>query len=142
MKHLFTLKSLLLTLVMLCGLNAWGATTLFHETFGDNPNRARVWNDSYSVKSGIEAVYSSVTGYTITNAKQSKNTVGAVQSGLVQTTSNKDASIVIGPLNAAACSEMVLTYKWKAGSIKGNYSTSASYATSADGEYVALTGGG
>ncbi|MDD7406222.1 MAG: hypothetical protein PUG32_10165, partial [Bacteroidales bacterium] len=24
MKHLFTLKSLLLTLVMLCGLNAWG----------------------------------------------------------------------------------------------------------------------
>ena len=26
MKHLFTLKSLLLTLVMLCGLNAWGAT--------------------------------------------------------------------------------------------------------------------
>lgn len=26
MKHLFTLKSLLLTLVMLCGLNAWGET--------------------------------------------------------------------------------------------------------------------
>ena len=141
MKHLFTLKSLLLTLVMLCGLNAWGATTLFHETFGDNSSSARDWNDSYSVKSGIGAVYSSV-GYTITNAKQSKNTVGAVKSGLTQTTSNKDASIVIGPLNAAACSEMVLTYKWKAGSIKKTYTTSASYATSADGEYVALTGTG
>ena len=141
MKHLFTLKSLLLTLVMLCGLNAWGATTLFHETFGDNSGKARVWDDSYSVKSGIEAVYSSVTGYTITNAKQSKNTVGAVASGLVGT-QNKDASIVIGPLNAAACSEMVLTYKWKAGSIKGTYTTSASYATSADGEYVSLEGTG
>ena len=33
MKHLFTLKSLLLTLVMLCGLNAWGetATLTFNE---------------------------------------------------------------------------------------------------------------
>ena len=141
MKHLFTLKSLLLTLVMLCGLNAWGETTLFHETFGDNSRSARDWKDSYSVKSGIEAVYSSVTGYTITNAKQSKNTVGAVASGLVGT-QNIDASIVIGPLNAAACSEMVLTYKWKAGSIKGTYTTSASYATSADGEYVSLEGTG
>lgn len=141
MKHLFTLKSLMLTLVMLFGLNAWGQTTLFHETFGDNSSSARVWKDSYSVKSGIEAVYSSVTGYTITDAKQSKNTVGAVKSGLVGT-QNKDASIVIGPLNAAACSEMVLTYKWKAGSIKGTYTTSASYATSADGEYVSLEGTG
>ena len=128
----------MLTLVMLFGLNAWGATTLFHETFGNNSEKARDWKDSYSVKSGIGAVYSSV-GYTITNAKQSKNTVGAVKSGLTQTTSNKDASIVIGPLNAAACSEMVLTYKWNAGSTKGTYSTSASYATSVDGKYTALT---
>ena len=141
MKHLFTLKSLLLTLVMLCGLNAWGATTLFHETFGDNSDKARVWDDSYSVKSGIEAVYSSVTGYTITNAKQSKAS-GDYQSALIQTTKNQNASIVIGPLNAAACSEMVLTYKWNAGSTKGNYSTSASYATSVDGKYTALTGSG
>lgn len=141
MKHLFTLKSLMLTLVMLCGLNAWGQATLFHETFGNNSSSARAWSDSYSVKSGIEAVYSSVTGYTITNAKQSKNTVGAVESGLVGT-QNKDASIIVGPLSASACSEMVLTYKWKAGSIKGTYSTSASYATSADGEYVELTGTG
>lgn len=35
MKHLFTLKSLLLTLVMLCGLNAWGETYSFEITTGD-----------------------------------------------------------------------------------------------------------
>lgn len=33
MKHLFTLKSLLLTLVMLCGLNAWGETPVYSLTF-------------------------------------------------------------------------------------------------------------
>ena len=35
MKHLFTLKSLLLTLVMLCGLNAWGETYSFEITTND-----------------------------------------------------------------------------------------------------------
>lgn len=36
MKHLFTLKSLLLTLVMLCGLNAWGAT--YQHVFKSKPS--------------------------------------------------------------------------------------------------------
>lgn len=35
MKHLFTLKSLMLTLVMLCGLNAWGETYSFEITTND-----------------------------------------------------------------------------------------------------------
>ena len=47
---------------------------LFHETFGDNSGNARNWQDSYSVKSGVAAVYSGVGSYTMTNAKQSKNT--------------------------------------------------------------------
>ena len=48
-----------------------GSTTLFHESFGNNTGSARVWNDSYSVKSGVSEVYSGITGYTISNAKQS-----------------------------------------------------------------------
>lgn len=116
--------------------------TLFHETFGDNHDSARDWNNSFSVKSGVATVYSGITGYTVTNAKQSKNTTGSKQSGLIQTTSDTDASIIIGPLNVANYSDMTLTYQWKAASIKGTYSTSVYYSTSAEGEYTEITGTG
>lgn len=47
MKHLFTLKSLLLTLVMLCGLNAWGetATLTFEKACGGSgtDNKGNTW---------------------------------------------------------------------------------------------------
>ena len=46
--------------------NVWG-TILFHETFGNNTGSARDWNNSYSVKSGVSAVYSGITGYTVSN---------------------------------------------------------------------------
>lgn len=119
-----------------------GSTTLFHESFGNNTGSARVWNDSYSVKSGVSEVYSGITGYTISNAKQSKNTVGSTQSGLVQTTKGTDAFIIIGPLNVATAENMVLTYQWKAASIKETYSTSLYYATSSGGEYTEVSGTG
>ena len=45
MKHLFTLKSLLLTLVMLCGLNAWGATYSFEITTGDFSSKSYADNN-------------------------------------------------------------------------------------------------
>lgn len=113
---------------------------LFGETFGSNTGSARVWNDSYSVKSGISDVYSGITSYTISNAKQSKNTVGFTESGLIQTTQGTDAYIIIGPLNVANYSDLSLTYQWKASSVNGTYSTSAYYATSSTGPYTALSG--
>lgn len=117
---------------------------LFHETFGNNTGSARAWSDTYSVKTGVSAVYSGISSYTVTNAKQSKNTGGSTQSGLNQSTQGTDAVLIIGPLNVSSAEDMVLTYQWKAASIKGTYSTSLYYATSSNGEYneVAGTGSG
>lgn len=135
--------SLLLLATLAIGVSwAQGATMLFHESFGDNSSSARAWDDSYSVKTGVEDVYSGITGYTVANAKQSKNTMGSTKSGLVQSSPGTDASIIIGPLNVASYSSLNLTYQWKAASIKGTYSTSAYYATSATGTYTEVTGTG
>ena len=117
-------------------------TTIFHETFGNNTSSARAWDNSYSVKSGVSSVYSGITGYTVSNAKQSINSGGSTQSGLIQTTTGTDAFIIIGPLNVAAAESMVVTYQWKAGSIKGTYSTSLWYATSSGGSYTEVSGTG
>lgn len=116
--------------------------TLFHETFGDNSGSARAWNNTYSVKSGLTAVYSGITGYTVTNAKQGKNTTGSTLSGLNQTTKGTDAVLIIGPLAVANAEDMVLTYQWNAGSIKETYSTSLYYATSSGGSYTEVAGTG
>ncbi len=115
---------------------------LYGESFGNNTGSQRDWSDSYSVKSGVSDVYSRITGYTITNAKQSKNTVGSTNSGLVQSTQGTDASIIIGPLKVADYKNLSLTYQWRAVSIKETYSTTAYYATSANGSYTELTGTG
>lgn len=101
--------------------------TLFSESFGDNSSGAREWSDSYKVQGGINSVYSGAT-YTITNAKQSKNTVGETSSGLAQSTQNQDAIFEIKGLNVAAYSDLSVSYYWKAGSIKGTYSTSLYYS--------------
>ena len=130
-------------LMLLC-TSAWAQepTMLFHESFGNNTGSARDWNDSYSVKTGVEDVYSGITGYTVVNAKQGKNTTGSTLSGLNQSTQGSDASIVIGPLNVANYESLKLTYQWKAASVKGTYSTTAYYATSANGDYTEVDGTG
>ena len=115
---------------------------LFGESFGNNTGSARAWSDNYSVKSGVSAVYSGITGYTITNAKQSKNNTGSTLSGLIQTTYGTDASIIIGPLNVADYSNLTLSYQWKAGSIGATYFTKAYYATSSSGTYTEVAGTG
>ena len=115
---------------------------LFGETFGNNTGSAREWSDSYSVKSGVLSVYSGITGYTIANAKQSKNNTGSTLSGLMQSTQGTEASIIIGPLNVADYNNLGLTYQWKAGSINSTYYTKAYYATSSNGTYSELTGTG
>ena len=132
-------------MALLCAVSsfAWGQdpTVLFHESFGDNSGSARAWSDSYSEKSGVPAVYEGITSYTVTNAKQSKNNNGSYKSGLAQSSSGVDASIIIGPLNVADYSSIQLSYKWKAGSIKGTYTTSAYYSTSSTGTYQELSDG-
>ena len=145
MKREFTkLMAALALLLFIAPLGMWGqqSTVLFHETFGNNSGSARAWNDSYSVKSGVAAVYSGITGYTVDNLKQSKNTMGYVQSGLTQTTKNQDAYIIIGPLNLASYSDLNVTYWWKAASINGTYSTHLYYATNPTGTFTEVNGTG
>ncbi len=115
---------------------------LYGESFGDNTtSSARAWSDSYSVKSGVSAVYSDITGYTITDAKQSKNNSGSTASGLMST-QGTEASIIIGPLNVADYSGLTLTYQWKASSVSATYYSKAYYATSSTGTYTELIGTG
>lgn len=101
--------------------------TLFTEGFGKNTGKAREWKDTYKEQGGISSVYSGST-YTITNAKQSKNTVGKTESGLAQSTQNTDAIFEIKSLNVAAYSDLSVSYYWKAGSISKKYSTSLYYS--------------
>ena len=130
--------AMVLTVLFTLGVGSmWGQEVLFHETFGDNSNSARNWSDTYSVKSGISEVYANVT-YTMTNLKQSKNSVGCTQSGLVQTTKNSDASIVIGPLNVTNYEDLELLFMYKAGSVNGTYKRSAQYKTSSNGSWIDL----
>lgn len=108
---------------------------LFSEGFGTNTGSARVWNDSYKQQGGVETVYSSAA-YTITNAKQSKYTVGSTDSGLIQTSTATDAVFEVGPLNVSDCSDLTLSYKWRASSISGTYTTKIYYKTSESGTYT------
>ena len=136
----------LLVLVTISIGNVWGTEvvpdTLFHETFGDNSSSARDWSDSYSVKSGVSTVYSGITGYTVSNAKQGKNTTGSTKSGLNQSTAGTDASIIIGPLNVSGYNTLKVTYQWKAASVKGTYSTKLEYKTSSTGTLSEVSGTG
>ena len=56
MKHLFTLKSLLLTLVMLCGLNAWGETETINFV-GWKFYGASEWDSNYSTRTISGSAY-------------------------------------------------------------------------------------
>ena len=133
-------SALCLVLLATTTQSAWGAEVivLYHEGFGNNPNSARVWNDSYKEQSGVSAVYSSAS-YTITGAKQSKNTMGSTNSALIQSTAGTDAIFIVGPLNVASYTSLQVTYKWKAASIKGTYNTSLAYATASNGTYTNVT---
>ena len=104
----------LASLICLCMLTVgvgqmWG-TVLFHETFGNNTGSARAWSDTYSVKSGVSAVYSGAS-YTITSAKQSKNTMGSTASGLM---GNQAATgtFIVGPLNVANYTSLAISNYW------------------------------
>lgn len=101
--------------------------TLFTEGFGNNTGSARVWSDKYKEQSGISSVYSSST-YTISNAKQSKNTQGKTNSALAQSTTGTDAVFEVKSLNVSGYSDLTVSYFWKAGSIKETYSTSLYYS--------------
>ena len=112
--------------------------TLFTEGFGENTDSAREWKDTYKQQGGNSSVYSGST-YTITNAKQSKNTVGKTNSGLAQSTKNTDAIFEIKGLNVAAYSDLSVSYYWKAGSTKETYSTSLYYSKDEGKTYTEVT---
>ena len=146
MKKLNVLTRMLLLVALLVGgTSVWAdvtPTVLFHETFGDNSNSARTWKDGYSVKSGTPDVYSGLYSYTLTNAKQSKNTTGygtgsKPGSGLNGTT-EKDATIEIGPLDVSQYDQLKLKYQWKAASINATYYTSAAYRVGTTGDYTTI----
>ena len=140
-KKIFTLLKVFMTLCLLLVSfgNAWGeSTVLFHETFGNNTGSARVWSDTYSVKSGVSDVYSGVS-YTMTNVKQGKNTTGYTQSGLNQSVQATDAVFEFGPLDVSNYKDLSLSYYWKAASISKTYSTQIYYKTSKDGSYTGVS---
>ena len=107
----FTARWLLVPIVLLTlGVgSAWG-TVLFHETFGNNSNSARAWDDSCKNQSGVSGVYSSAN-YTISNAKQSKNTMGSTQSGLVSN-QGVTGSFIVGPLDASSYTSLGVSNYW------------------------------
>lgn len=115
--------------------------SLFHETFGNNPNSAIVWSDTASHKSGVICNKTNIL-YEISNFKQSKNNTGYELSGLIQTTKGTDAYIIIGPLDVSLYTDLILTYYWKAGSIKETYSTKLFYKTIIDDDFEEIDGTG
>jgi len=136
MKKLLLLKSLLFLCALLVGSSAWAdPITLFHETFGDNSGSARAWDTSYSVKSGVSTVYSSAS-YSVTSAKQSKNTMGQTKSALVSSQGGTGV-FVVGPLNVSSYETLAVTNyfgmssaSWQSGSfMKMSYSTNGSTYT-------------
>lgn len=119
-----------------CEVSVVGTTvTLFSESFGNNTGTIRDWSDTYKAQGGISSVYSGAS-YTITNARQGKNTTGKIYSGINQTTSGTDASFVVGPLSVSTYTNLHLSYWWKAASVKNTYFTRIYYKTSSDGDYA------
>ena len=110
---------------------------LFHETFGDNSDGARNWDDEYSVKSGVASVYKDAK-YTITNAKQSKNTVGKEKSGLAQSSEKNPALFIAGPFHLSSTKDVKISYYWKAASIKGTYTAKIFYSTDEGENYTEI----
>ncbi len=125
MKQTNFLKSLFLLFALIVGsLSVWAdPTTLFHETFGNNTGSARAWSDSYSVKSGESTVYSGAS-YTVTNAKQSKNSMGQDKSALV---SGQGATgvFIVGPLNVSSYESLGVTNYF--GMSSGTWNSTKSY---------------
>ena len=121
------LKTLLLIAALLVGSSsAWAdPVQLFHETFGNNSNSARNWSDTYSVKSGVSSVYSGAS-YTVTNAKQSKNTMGyGTSSSALVSGQGATGTFIVGPLNVSNYNTLSVTNYF--GMSAGSWNTSNSF---------------
>ena len=111
MKKLLLMKTVLLLCALVAGSSSVWAdpVELFRETFGNNTGSARAWSDTYSVKSGVSAVYSGAS-YTVTEAKQSKNTMGhGTSSSALISTSGKTGIFIVGPLNVSTYNSLSVT---------------------------------
>lgn len=137
----FKARWLLLPLVLITiGVNrVWAdPTLLFQETFGvGNGSSARAWDMSYADQSGVLAVYSGVSSYTVTNAKQTKNNTNAA---LNTTANNTEATFIVGPLDVSSYESLSVTFDWSAGTTAGQtYYSKLWYATSDGGSYTEIT---
>ncbi len=103
MKKIFSLFAA----VLFAGSMMAANLVLFHESFGDNANSARAWSDDYADQSGVAAIYEDAT-YTVSDAKQSKNTMGQTASALVSS-QGKAAVFVVGPLKCATFEALTVT---------------------------------
>ena len=103
---------------------------LFTESFGNNTGSARNWSDDYSVKSGVSAVYSGAS-YIVTDAKQSKNTMGQTASALVSG-SGAVGTFIVGPLNVVGYSNLTVSnyFGMSSGSWSSNSYMKLYYSTS------------
>ncbi len=106
-------------------------TDLYHESFGNNSNSARDWIDDYSVKTGVASVYENVD-YTVTNAKQSKNTMGyGDESSALVSGQGETGVFIVGPLSVANYTDLEVTnyFGMSAGTWQDDSFMKLSYST-------------
>ena len=138
-KTIFNAKRVLMALVAMLtiGIPVWGEEVLlFGETFGTgNGSGARDWSMDYKDQSGVTSVYSGAS-YTVTSAKQTKNSTDAA---LNTTTNGTEATFIVGPLNVSSYESLKVTFNWNAGSTGATYYAKLYYATSESGSYTEIT---
>ena len=153
-RHL-ALKHLAFMLLFLLGsLNVWGdPVVLFHETFGAGSTSAtQTWSHSKGSQTGVDAVMANA-GLTssATNAKQSKQsdannyTTGAgasLMGNAGSTSAAVTATYIVGPLVTTNCSDMVVSFAVKYGSVGASYFSNLYYSTNNSDWNLITTSGG
>lgn len=126
---------------------------LFHETFGAGSTSAtQTWSHANGSRTGVDAVMANV-GLTSSaaNAKQSKQSdannytsgAGASLMGNAGSTSAAvTATYIVGPLVTTNCSNMVVSFAVKYGSVGASYFSNLYYSTNnSDWTQITITGG-
>ena len=106
--------------------------TLYSDAF-KAPSKASDWSTDLSAMEGVSSVIENAA-YTMTSVRVSKN--GELFEG---NTDSNAGVVVLGPLAVADCEDLIFTFDWKPGSIKGTYSTKLEYATSSTGTYAEVS---
>ena len=147
---------LFLTLLVLvtCSMGLWAdPVVLFHESFGSgSTSGTQTWSHANGNQTGVEAVMANA-GLTssATNAKQSKQSTGNNYSGVAgaslmgnqgSTSGEVVATYVVGPLVTTNCSDMVVSFAVKYGSVADSYYSNLYYSTDNSSWTAVTTTGG